>query len=115
MTLTLDSQIYATLLCEVLPQAITTEAENERALATVEALMNKTELTPEEDRLYDLLLVLIEKFEHENYPLQNLSTPHSSLLHLLESNHLKQTDLSDVFGSSGIVSEVISGKRKISK
>jgi HTH-type transcriptional regulator / antitoxin HigA len=86
-----------------------------QALATVEALMHKTELTPEEDRLYDLLLVLIEKFEQENYPLQNLSTPHSRLLHLLDSNHLKQTDLLDVFRSSGIASEVINGKREISK
>jgi HTH-type transcriptional regulator / antitoxin HigA len=115
MTLTFDFQVYATLLSKVLPQAITTEAENERALATVEALMHKTELTPEEDRLYDLLLVLIEKFEQENYPLQNLSTPHSRLLHLLDSNHLKQTDLLDVFRSSGIASEVINGKREISK
>jgi HTH-type transcriptional regulator / antitoxin HigA len=88
MTPTFDFQVYATLLSKVLPQAITTEAENERALATVEALMHKTELTPEEDWLYDLLLVFLGRFEQESYPLQNLSTPHSRLLHPLESNHL---------------------------
>jgi HTH-type transcriptional regulator / antitoxin HigA len=115
MTLTFDPQIYTSLLSQVLPQAITTTAENERALAIVEALMHKAELTPEEDRLYDLLVVLIESYEQENYPLQRLSTPLSRLRHLLESNNLKQTELLDVFGSSGIASEVINGKREISK
>jgi HTH-type transcriptional regulator / antitoxin HigA len=115
MTLTFDPQTYASLLSQALPQAITTTAENERALATVEALMHKAELTPEENRLYDLLIVLIERYEQENYPLQGLSTPLSRLRHLLESNNLKQTDLLEIFGSSGIASEVINGKREISK
>ena len=115
MTLTFNREVYANLLSEVLPQAIRTEEENERALAKVEALMHKGELTPEEDRLYDLLIILIEKFEEENYLPLNLSTPLSRLLHLLESNNLKQTDLLDVFGSSGIASEVINGKREISR
>jgi HTH-type transcriptional regulator / antitoxin HigA len=33
----------------------------------------------------------------------------------MEANNLKQTDLLEVFGSSGIASEVINGKREISK
>jgi HTH-type transcriptional regulator/antitoxin HigA len=115
MTLTFNPDVYANLLSEVLPQAITTEAENEKALARLESLLQKESLSPEEDRLYDLLLVLVEQFEQANYPLQTHSTPLSRLLHLMESNHLKQTDLLDVFGSSGIVSEVINGKREISK
>jgi HTH-type transcriptional regulator / antitoxin HigA len=49
--------------------------------------------TSEEDQIYDLFIILIEKFEAENYPLQNLSTYHSCLLHLIEANNLKQTDL----------------------
>jgi HTH-type transcriptional regulator / antitoxin HigA len=115
MTLTFNPEVYGNLLSEVLPQAIKTEAENEKALAKLESLMHKGSLSPEEDRLYDLILVLVEKFEQENYPLQNHSTPLSRLLHLMELNHLKQTDLLDVFGSSGIISEVINGKREISK
>jgi HTH-type transcriptional regulator / antitoxin HigA len=115
MTLTFNREAYAGLLTDFLPQPISTEAENERALVAVEALMHKGNLTPEEDRLYDLLVILIEKFEHENYPLQNASTPLSRLLHLMEANNLKQTDLLDVFSSSGIGSEVVNGKREISK
>jgi len=33
----------------------------------------------------------------------------------MEMNRLKQADLLSVFGSSGIASEVINGKREISK
>jgi HTH-type transcriptional regulator / antitoxin HigA len=115
MTLTFNREVYANLLKEALPRAISTEEEYERALSIVEVLMYKENLTIEEDQIYDLFIILIEKFEAENYPLQNLSTPHSRLLHLIEANDLKQTDLLDIFGSSGIASEVINGKREISK
>ena len=37
------------------------------------------------------------------------------LQHLMESNHLRQTDLVGIIGSSGVVSEVVNGKRSISK
>jgi HTH-type transcriptional regulator / antitoxin HigA len=115
MTLTFNSEIYANLLKEALPRAICTKEEYERVLSIIEGLMYKENLTLEEDQIFDLLIILIEKFEAENYPLQKLSTPHSRLLHLIEANNLKQTDLLDVFGSSGIASEVINGKRQISK
>jgi hypothetical protein len=48
-----------------LPKVITTEEENERALAVVESLMEKGErnMTPEEDALLELLTGLIHDFE----------------------------------------------------
>ncbi len=115
MTFTFNREVYVNLLTEALPQVIKTTEEYERALSIIESLMHKETLTPEEDQIYDLFIVLIETFEAEHYPLQNLSSPHSRLLHLMEANNLKQTDLLDVFGSSGIASEVINGKREISK
>ena len=115
MTLTFDHQTYANLLAEVVPQPIKTENEYQRALTIVEALMHQQRITPEEEQVLDLFVILLEKFESEQYPLQNLSTPHSRLLHLMESNNLKQADLLSVFSSSGITSEVVNGKREISK
>ncbi len=94
---------------------ITTDSENERAISLAETLSNKPDLTPEEDQLLELLVALIEKFEAEHYPLTNLSTPLSRLLYLMEANNLRQADLVEVFGSKGIASEVINGKRQISK
>ena len=59
-------------------------------------------------------MILIEKFEEEHYPIPQ-GTPHSMLLHLMEAQNLKQEDLVGVIGSRGVVSEVVNGKRDISK
>jgi HTH-type transcriptional regulator/antitoxin HigA len=114
MTLTFDRDAYASLLAEFQPRAILTEEENERALATVEKLMALKDRTPEQCVLLELLVTLIEKFEDEHYQL-NASTPHSLLQHLMEARDLKQSDLVGILGSKGVTSEVINGKRGISK
>jgi len=115
MTTVLNREYYGKLLAEVMPQVVETEEENERLLAEVEKLMAKGDnLSPEEDKLFDLLVTLIEKFEDEHYQL-NASTPQSILLHLMEARDLKQSDLVGILGSKGVTSEVINGKRSISK
>ena len=65
MTLTINSNIYGALLSQYQPKIITTEKENERALSIVESLSHKSDLSPEEDQLLELLITLIEKFESE--------------------------------------------------
>jgi HTH-type transcriptional regulator / antitoxin HigA len=115
MTLTFNRTTYANLLAEVLPQPISTEAEYQRVLVIVESLINKETTSLEEDRLLDLFVILVEKFESEHYPSQGFSTPHSRLIHLMEANHLQPADLIGVFGSSDLVAEVIDGKRSINK
>ena len=106
---------YGKLLTQYLPKVITNEAENERALNIAETLSNKSNLTPEEEQLLDLLVTLIENFESQQYTFDNNSTPLSRLIFLVEANNLKQVDLLDIFGSKGIASEVFNGKRQISK
>ena len=115
MTLTINPKIYGDLLAQYQPKNIETEEENERAIALVESLTHQSDLNPEEEQLLELLITLIEKFEAQHYPLNNLSTPLSRLTFLMEENHLRQADLIEVFGSKGIASEVLSGKRQISK
>ncbi|WP_373544795.1 type II toxin-antitoxin system HigA family antitoxin [Chamaesiphon sp.] len=115
MTLTFNRENYANLLVEVLPQPIETEAEYQRVLAIIELLMNKESSGLEENRLLDLFVILVEKFELEHYPSQNLSTPHSRLLHLMEANNLQPADLIGVFGSQDLVVEVMDGRRSIDK
>lgn len=115
MTTVLNREYYGKLLVEVVPQVIETEEENERLLAEVEKLMAKGDnLSLEEEKLFDLLVTLIEKFEDEHYQL-NASTPRSILLHLMELRDLKQSDLVSILGSKGVTSEFINGKRSISK
>lgn len=80
-------------------------------MAIVEELMHQQNLTPEEDELLDLLVILIEKFEQEYYAIGKTSTPHSMLLFLMEQQNIKQSDLVGVIGSEKIVSEVIISKQ----
>jgi HTH-type transcriptional regulator / antitoxin HigA len=102
------------LLADIQPRVITTEQENDRALSFVESLLAEENLSPEKEQILRLLVSLIEKFEDEHYQLA-ASTPHSILLHLMEERGLRQTDLVGVIGSRGVVSEVVNGKRAISK
>ncbi|MEH1823113.1 MAG: hypothetical protein V7L31_29235 [Nostoc sp.] len=55
MTLTFNSDIYSQLLSQHQTRIIKTEEENEKFLETVEELLSRSNLTPEEDAL---LLVL---------------------------------------------------------
>ncbi|MBI1762647.1 MAG: transcriptional regulator [Acidobacteria bacterium] len=107
---------YAALLSEVLPRPIQSEAENERALKVVDRLMSKGEdkLTAEEGVLLELLIQLIERFEEQHYAIPEAPS-HRVLQTLMENRNLKQKDLLPIFGSKGIASEVINGKRAISK
>lgn len=114
MTLTFNKNAYASLLAEFQPKVIETEEENEKALLVVEQLMACKNRTPEQDALLNLLVILIEKFEEEHYQL-GAATPQSILQHLMEARSVKQEDLVGVIGSRGVVSEVVNGKRSISK
>lgn len=113
MTRTINRETYASLLVQYQPKVIETEEENEAALAKALELEHR-DRTPEEDALLELLVTLIEKFEEEYYPLPE-GDPHSMLLHLMEARGIQQEDLIGVIGSRGVVSEVVNGKRSISK
>jgi HTH-type transcriptional regulator / antitoxin HigA len=113
-TLDLDRE-YAQLLAVMQPKVIESEAENEVYLAEVSKLMQIGEnLSPAQEKLLRLLVALIEIFEDQHYQL-NPATPLEILKELMGERSLKQKDLLPVFGSQGIASEVLSGKRSISK
>ena len=115
----IDPKKYSRLLAKTLPRAIRSEQDNERMLKIVERLIDKGEgnLTPEEGALLDLLVTLIEKFEEEFYQLEKNSsaTPLGILKELMAARDLKSSDLWNVLGSKGLTSEILSGKRAISK
>ena len=112
----LTTQRYAALLAAVLPKPIETEAENERALAVVNQLMTKGEkkLTAEERWLLRLLVRLIEDFEEKAYPIHE-AEPLAVLKTLMADHELKQSDLATLFGGRSRISDVLAGKREISK
>jgi HTH-type transcriptional regulator/antitoxin HigA len=112
----LNVKRYGELLVEALPMVITTEAEYDRLRAAAECLMNRDEndLSAEEVKLLDLLVTLIDRYEETHYTIEP-GTPHEILHHLMEARGLAHKDVWKLFGSKGIASEVLNGKRAISK
>ncbi|MEQ1605163.1 MAG: transcriptional regulator [Pyrinomonadaceae bacterium] len=117
MTTNYDPSKYANLLVEHLPSVIETEEENDKALQVVLGLMKKgsERRSPEEGRLLELLVTLIENFEDKAYPISEKSNPPVALRELMFEHQLKQKDMLEIFGSQGVVSQVLNGKREISK
>src|SRR5713226_783764 len=113
--LTLNTKRYSRLLAKAVPKVIETEQENDRLLAEIETLMDHGEQrTPEEDALLALLVSLVQEYEQRHYPMGH-AAPHEVLRYLMEKRGLKQADLIPIFHSSGYVSDVINGKRAISR
>lgn len=106
---------YSRLLTRILPQIITTDKENERMIAELENLDTRGRpLTPEEERMAQLLTLLVHQYEESRYPLGH-AEPVEALRVLMESRGMRQRDLIPVFGSSSVASDVINGKRALSK
>jgi HTH-type transcriptional regulator / antitoxin HigA len=101
---------YADLLARALPAVIHSDKENERYLAMLAELDQRSKLSPAEQRLAELLTLLIEDFEEKAYALKPAKAI-DILNELIDANGLKQKDLLDVFGTPSIVSEVLNGKR----
>ena len=112
----LDRARYGRMLARIAPLALQTEHENQRLLAEIERLMAKGEyhLTPEEDAVLELLTRLVEAYESRVYPRKNAS-PAETVAFLLRQRGLSPIDLWPVLRSKGRVSEILSGKRGVSK
>ena len=113
--LAIDEKKYSRVLARTLPRIIETPGEHERALSAVEALMDVgVRRTLEENAALELMVRLIQDYEEKHHPLPN-PTPHEMLVYLMEKRGLKQADLLDIFASRGYVSDVVNGKRAISR
>ncbi len=105
---------YSDLLVEVTPKVIENEQDYERMLAIVEKLTFEPSRTPEQTAIYKLLVTLVEAYESTHYPITQ-AAPDEILRHIMEASGTRQADLVGIIGSSGVVSEVVNGKRAISK
>ena len=113
--LTIDDKQYAHVLAKVLPRVIASNEEHERILHEIENLMDKGERrTAAEDAALELVVRLVRDYEEEHHPVPDPS-PREMLMYLMEQRGLKQADLLPIFKSRGYISDVVSGRRAISK
>ncbi len=112
----MDRARYGSMLAQIAPTAVQTEAENQRLLMEIEKLMAKGEdkLTAEEDALLELLTQLVEIYEKRAYSRKNVS-PAEMVAFLLEQRGLSPSDLLPVLHSKSRVSEILSATRGVSK
>lgn len=112
----LDATKYGRLLSKALPAVITNEAEYDRVVSLMNklAVIPEDQVTPEQERLLDLLTLLVETYDEEHYPIPD-AAPHEVIQYLMQERGLRNKDLEPALGSRGVTSEVIGGKRKPSK
>jgi HTH-type transcriptional regulator / antitoxin HigA len=82
-----------------------------QALKEIETLMQARRNTPEGDRL-DVLVTLVEAWEHRHYPL-DLPDPIEAIKYHMEQNELAPRDLIPFIGSRNRVHEVLNRKRPL--
>jgi HTH-type transcriptional regulator / antitoxin HigA len=119
MTATIDKRKYLDLIDanDISPKVIETEDEYDRFLVVAEKLMHKRlDRTIEETALLMLVVKLIEDYEsiYHNLDEWGKSTPTEILRHIMAASGTRNVDLIGIIGSSGVVSEVVNGKRNIS-
>jgi HTH-type transcriptional regulator/antitoxin HigA len=86
------------------------EADYEAALSEIEKLMDGPRL--DVDRL-ELLALLVSDYEDKHYPI-DMPDPVEAITFRMEQMGLTRKDLERYIGSRSKVSEVLSGKRRLS-
>ena len=94
------------------PKLVKNEADYKTTLARIEEIFNAKLGSPEGDEL-DLLVTLVELYEEKAYRI-NLPDPITAIRFRMEQQGLKAKDMIPYIGSAPKVSEVLSGKRRLS-
>lgn len=97
---------------------IKSESHLDKAHSIAQSLMLRKEpLSSDEKGYLEVLLDEIEKYERKNHNLQlEAMPPHKLLQSFMKDHNLKQIDLQPILGtSSGVTSELVSGKRELTK
>lgn len=105
---------YRDLLLRFLPRPIATEEAYWATQKEVDRLIDKQELSPDEEDYLHLLGTLIMDYEERtedpaDYELRGIPLVKG----LLELHDLKQQDLVPIFKTKSIVSAVLNGKRQM--
>lgn len=91
------------------------DAELDKAIAIIDELVTRDDLTPGESDYLDVLSDLVHKYESTEHPIEP-ATDAEVLRFLLQSNEMSQSDLAQRSRISGsTISEILAGKRKLSR
>jgi HTH-type transcriptional regulator / antitoxin HigA len=110
------SDDYLELIKELPIRPITSAKEHLAAQAILDRLIGRDDLSSGQLDYLAALSRFVEDYERERFVLDiKRLTPIELLRHLMEANDMNTSDLGYVLGSRGLASEVLSGKRGLSK
>lgn len=75
-------------------------------------LMDKDELTENENHMFDMMTILLTQYENVHYPVKELD-PIQCIKERLAEKGLIQNDLVNIIGSKALVSHVMTYKRRL--
>jgi len=93
---------------------ITSDAQLDEYTNALIELEERRDLSSDDRQYARLLAALIEKYENEHYPIA-AAAPENILSELIEQNGLRQRDLVPLLGTESVVSEIVNGKRPLSR
>jgi HTH-type transcriptional regulator/antitoxin HigA len=102
----------AEMMAQGAPRVIHTEAELEEYTDALFQLTAIESPSPAEEEAIELLTLLIDRYERENYPIP-AADARGVVRFLMERQGLTQRDLISQFGTESAVSMFLSGKRKL--
>lgn len=107
---------YLDLIKEFALKPIKNDKQLEKATIILDGLFMKgSNRSIDEQNYMDILCLIVEDYEEKHYPMPNVSDK-DMLKHLIEAKGVRQVDVANATNiSSGTISQILSGKRKISR
>ncbi|MFI5460372.1 MAG: type II toxin-antitoxin system HigA family antitoxin [Isosphaerales bacterium] len=106
---------YPDLVRQVPLRPIRSEAELDRAIAMIDALLDRDKRTSDEEDYLDVLSDLVEKYEDEHDPMPPVSGA-ELLRFLFESQETTQAKVAVEAGiAESSLSEILAGKRELNR
>ncbi|BBD53305.1 helix-turn-helix domain-containing protein [Planktothrix agardhii] len=109
----MTAEKYMQLLQDFPPRPITSEEDFAATQTVINRLLDKPELTPEEEDYLDVLGALVSEYENQQEDLIPDIYGVELLKVLIAEQNLKQKDLVSIFKTESIVSDVLNEKRQL--
>ncbi|HAN76144.1 MAG TPA: transcriptional regulator [Planktothrix sp. UBA8402] len=110
----LASNDYIELLTNFPPRPITSEEELELTQNMIDQLLDQGKLSQDEKDYLNVLGALVYEYEQQQEPIPDIYGV-ELLKSLIEDNGLRQKDLVSIFKTESIVSDILNGKRELTK
>ncbi len=107
-----DNMSYSELLQWFPPRPITSDAQYRQTQDVIDALIDKEELTPDEEEYLDLLGTLLYMYEEQHVHIPDIWGV-ELIKAFLSERQLRQKELVSIFKTESIISAVLNGHRNL--